>query len=210
MAKIKDISGRRYGRLVVLGSPEIIKSGAGQRTVWLCQCDCGNSTRVSTGNLTSGGVVSCGCRRREVLNRTKHGCEQHELYNTWRHMMQRCYQTDHPTYRHYGGRGIRVCRRWHDISKFITDMAPRPPGTSLDRIDNDGPYSPRNCRWSSPTEQQNNKRTNRLLLFRGEKKTMSQWAREVGMPVETLFARLKKMPIESALITPRREKGTSK
>jgi len=101
------------------------------------------------------------------LHPTKHGLARrlggpHPLYWTWQTMMSRCYNPKFSQYARYGARGISVCERWHDISAFIADMAPRPPGCSLDRIDNDSLYSPENCRWASSTVQSRNRRSNKM------------------------------------------------
>jgi hypothetical protein len=91
--------------------------------------------------------------------RRQHGLSNHPLYDTWAAMMQRCYYLKAIGYRNYGGRGIRVCDRWHAVENFIADMDPKPAGMTLDRKDNDGNYEPDNCRWATWTEQARNKRT---------------------------------------------------
>lgn len=193
--KAMNLTGLRFGRLIAISRMGLI----GGKSMWQCVCDCGNSTVVALGNLRSGSVKSCGCHRREILDKTSHGLEKHPLYCTWSGMIARCFNQKSHVYKHYGGRGISVCDRWLDIRNFIEDMGVKPKATSLDRINNEGDYEPSNCRWATRSEQQNNKRNNRVLEFEGVRKTMSEWAREFNIPIETLFSRLKKMSVSDAL-----------
>jgi hypothetical protein len=113
------------------------------------------------------------------------------LYNIWNLMMQRCYNQNHPAFRHYGARGIEVCKRWHQYDVFAADMTPRPsPQHSIDRIDNDGDYSPGNCRWATQQEQVLNLRSNRLIQIDGRVRPLAEWARINGIPKFTVEARI--------------------
>lgn len=115
------------------------------------------------------------------------------LYVIWCHMIERCYNPHFVAFANYGGRGIRVCENWRNSFVAFREWA-RTNGyddkLTLDRIDNDGNYEPSNCKWSTVKEQSNNRRTNRLLTYRGETKTMTQWAETIGMPVATFKHRL--------------------
>ncbi len=132
-----------------------------------------------------------------------HGLKHHPLYNTWATMMSRCYNSNRTSYQYYGARGISVDQRWHDISMFIEDMSPRPEGLTLDRVDNNGPYSMDNCRWASRKEQLRNRRDNRLITFRGETRCMAEWGEIHGKSIDTLYYRLKVgMSIEDVFLKP--------
>lgn len=133
-------------------------------------------------------------------------------YVIWMNMRQRCLNPNHPHYKDYGGRGIAVCPQWDRFSQFLADMGERPLGMTLERENNDGPYSPDNCRWANRTEQANNRRGNRLLAMNGEVKTLNQWARQYRLHHATIQDRLDKYgwSVEEALTTPaltRRECG---
>lgn len=124
-------------------------------------------------------------------------------YRTWIQMKQRCYTKSQTSYPLYGGRGIRVCPRWHDYKNFLQDMGIKPDGMTLDRIDTNGDYHPANCRWASPQDQANNKRSNHYLTFDGKSQTITQWADEIGIQRETIKTRLKLgWPVDRILSTP--------
>lgn len=115
-------------------------------------------------------------------------------YRSWNMMKQRCLNPNDPRYADYGGRGIKICTQWiNSFIKFKEDMGARPLGTSLDRWPNtNGDYAPGNCRWATPKEQQRNMRTNRYLEFNGERKLLSDWAKELGVTYELLRSRVRR------------------
>ncbi len=199
MRSIKDLTGRVFGRLTVVGLD--VSRTNNKRKFWRCLCTCGEESSVTTGNLESGSVKSCGCLRREILDKSTHGLYKADpsLYGIWVKMIERCTKPNSSSYHNYGGRGIKVCDRWLSLENFFSDMHPRVEGTSLGRIDNDGDYEPSNCRWETVDQQANNKQTTRRLTYQGRTQSMSQWAKEFHMPVETLFARLKNKTTEEAL-----------
>lgn len=104
--------------------------------------------------------------------------------------MDRCYLRTSSAFKNYGGRGIAVCKRWHDFENFYADMGDKPKGMTLERVDNDGSYTPDNVRWASYKDQANNRRCNVVLEFQGRKQTMQQWSDEMGLKIQTVWARL--------------------
>lgn len=194
MGKRIDLSGSRFGRLTVLGFVGVCNSAS----VWKCRCDCGVIKDVSGNRLRSGKTRSCGCLRKEGL--TSHGGSCSALYWTWIGMMKRCYNPSHHAYNAYGGRGVTVCQRWHNLQIFINDMGPKPKDMTLDRIDNSKGYSPENCRWATPKQQARNRRRNVVLRFDGKEMCMAEWATHLGISRGTLFYRLKSgWPLDRAL-----------
>jgi hypothetical protein len=113
-------------------------------------------------------------------------------YNIWQSMKQRCYDSNHKAYNHYGGRGIAMCEEWRtDFWKFLEDMGKRPSKLhSIDRINVNGNYEPDNCRWATMKEQQNNRRNNVLLTYNNKTQTQAQWANELGISEKTISSRL--------------------
>jgi len=143
------------------------------------------------------------CRMMGLLNET-HGMSKTKIYKIWTSMHERCYQPSNHAYARYGARGIVVCERWHDFNLFFSDMGHRPPGKSLDRIDNNKSYSPENCRWATPEEQQNNTSSAHLLSHGGVTKSISQWARHLGVSRNRIRTRLQKgASVEVALFAPK-------
>lgn len=131
------------------------------------------------------------------------------IAGVWRGMLSRCYNRKSTEFRHYGGRGIKVCSRWkRSLSLFISDMGPRPAGMSIDRIDNDGNYTPKNCRWASHQVQARNKRTNRILTINGQSRCVAEWAELSGVSQLLINSRIRAFwPPEKAVfhkpMTPR-------
>lgn len=196
-----DLTGKQFGRLTVIGRAEDQVAPNGRRRVmWVCKCECGNVKVVNGDNLKGGKTLSCGCLHKEIArdNMITHGDTDSRLYGVWCAIKRRCCKSYEPRYDRYGGRGIKMCDEWlNDYSAFkewALASGYRPDAErgecTIDRIDNDGDYSPSNCRWVSMREQANNKSTNRHITFRGETHTVAEWAEILGIPYERLYQRL--------------------
>lgn len=183
MTKPIDLTGQRFGRLLVLQmSPE--RRGKRKDVAWICRCDCGKITCVVTGALRHGHSKSCGCLNLEILrapreHRRNANHKRNSYRRRWKAMVSRCTNPLNHAWKDYGGRGIKVCDRWLDFENFYQDMGDPPdPSYTLDRIDNNGPYSPENCRWVTRAEQQRNRRNNLIIEAFGERKCLMDWARD--------------------------------
>lgn len=204
MGKLRELSGQRFGRLQVIErAPDNPKRPG--IACWSCLCDCDKTIVVPGGSLASGNTKSCGCIRIEAI--TKHGNSNHPLYNTWRNMIRRCYDERNQLFQYYGARGISVCDEWHGedgFRRFGEDVGPKPVGLTLERINNDGPYSRENCEWATYTTQERNRRYNHLVTFEGKTACLSEWAATLGISHATLSLRLKSgMPLERAMTSSR-------
>lgn len=197
-----DLTGNRYGRLLVIKRAPNRKSGKIKVVCWECICECGNIKIVAAKHISKGSTRSCGCLSAECLppRMITHGMTNTRTYTSHEGMMARCYKRNDVGYFRYGGRGIKVCDRWHDFESFIADMGERPDNTSLDRIDNNKNYEPGNCRWATSEQQMNNTRANVRITFSGKSLTVAQWARELGINERTLRSRVRKgLPPEKIL-----------
>lgn len=192
MPQAPHLEGSTFGRLTVSRKVTPLR-GKGR---WLCMCECGQEIVVTTGNLRSGNSRSCGCLVIERIGnlRRSHGRSKSAEYRNWMSMKARCYNNKVASYQDYGARGIRVCDRWLDsFEAFLEDMGMRPtPDHTVDRIDVDGDYEPKNCRWLAKPEQARNSRSNRKITIGGVTMTASEWARRVGLKPSTVLARLRK------------------
>lgn len=194
-----DLKGRRFGRLLVVS--EVIRGSRrdGSKPRVRCLCDCTKEKVVDIRSLLRGSTRSCGClSSQETARRNmKHGMCGYPEYQVWEAMWARCRSTSQPN---YGGRGIYVDAPWSDFGAFIRDMGRRPRGGTLERVNNSQGYSPSNCVWATREAQNNNKRTNVLLTFRGETKTVAVWSKELNLRPTTVYSRvLRGLPAELCL-----------
>lgn len=196
-------AGAHYGRLTV------IEAAPGRVPSSSCRCACGAVVAVPNNRLVWGRTLSCGCLKREATgkvgerNRT-HGLTGTAEYRAWHGARGRCRNPGDKQYPYYGGRGITVCAEWDDFVVFFRDMGPRPSSRhSLDRIDNDGPYAPWNCRWATATQQLRNRRTTIMLTYQGRTRPAGDWADDLGITGDVITDRLRRgWSVERALSEP--------
>ena len=185
--------GEAFTRLTVIADlPRLPRANRRVRV----RCTCGTEREVLVSNLLRGVTRSCGCLVREttVARSTTHGNTRHPLFSTWRTMLRRCNDPHHNSFKRYGGRGITVCDRWTiDFRAFAADMGDRPfYGATVERIDNDGPYGPENCRWAAPYEQVRNTRRNVFIDTPSGRMCLRDAADHFGLSLKTLQNRVKR------------------
>lgn len=207
-ANFKDLADQTFGnwsviRKIIIPVPMVF---------WQCVCKCGARRNISGHDLRRGNTKSCGCYKLERIS--THRLTHNRIYRILQNMKQRCYNKKHKDYPDYGARGITICLAWRtSVVAFYRDMGDPPsPQHTIDRKDNDGPYSPENCRWATKKEQIANRRPikprkdSRWITFQGDTYTLSHWARKTGLGLHCLWARLKLgWSVERALTTPARK-----
>lgn len=210
MTKPLNLKGRAFGKLTALSQ---IKIGPPKyQTKWVCLCRCGKKIKAYTYHLISGNTTSCGCRRVDAMKgnnfSTRHGAARKgkmtKLYRVWCGMKQRCYDSNHISWKQYGGRGITVCKEWkHSFESFMRWALINGFGSSLqiERIKNSAGYSPSNCKWATRAEQCNNKRCNIIIKVFGVRSTISEAASVHRVSRDALYQRINRgqNPEESIL-----------
>lgn len=213
---VKDITGKRFGRLTVIG----LQPTESRKTYWVCQCDCGNMKIVRSDSLQCGAIRSCGCLKKEQdkknlsypdlvrgqsIEQITAGKKRHfidgekvggtRLYEIWQGMKARCYNEHNARYDRYGGRGIQICPEWKDNFIAFHDWAIANgyhDDLTIDRIDLDGDYCPDNCRWATVKEQSNNRSTNINIKIGNATKTLMQWCEIFELDHKKIYARYKR------------------
>lgn len=216
--KKENLLGRKFGRLVAIKEHESKIQPSGQKkTMWLCECECGNKVIVSSYNLKKK-TKSCGCLQKEIFSQInkKHGMHGTRLYRIWNNMKNRCYNKNIKAYKDYGNRGIKVCAEWLDKkngfknfynwainNKYKEDL-------TIDRINVNGNYEPSNCRFIRKEEQAHNKRNSIMITYKGKTEHITYWAKLYNVSRDCLWQRIKVLnwDIEKSLLTPNKKRKT--
>lgn len=187
-------------KIIEEGERHITPKGQRLKT-YILICFCGKEFKALKGNVDKGHTKSCGCMKSPNF----HGLQDTPIHNTWDSMIQRCTNIKNRQYRNYGARGIKVCDDWRDFMTFykwsiVNYWAPK---MELDRIDNDGDYTPSNCRWVTHSANNRNKRNNRLLTYNGETKTIVEWSEITGLSFRCIQGRVDSLgwSVEKTLTT---------
>ena len=193
MTAFTDLSNQRFGRVLVHARLE----NKGKHVMWQCACDCGASLTVSSTHLRSGHTQSCGCLRNEAtaarnVESAMHGMWGTPEWNSWAGMNGRCHTPTDRKYALYGGRGITVCDEWRaSFQSFYDHIGPRPSDDyTVDRIDSNKGYEPGNVRWATAETQNNNRRSNVVIVIGGVRKTAAQVSREFGITYRAAIYRI--------------------
>lgn len=210
MGRFKDLTNQKINRLTVIKKQGINKYGG---VDWLCQCDCGKYTIVSSNMLNSGQIKSCGCLRKEKHFKT-HGLSKHKLYRVYYGILGRCYDKKNKKYYLYGEKGITMCAAWKDDFMAFYNWAINngyKKGLTIDRIDSNKNYEPTNCRWVTTKEQNRNLSTNHKYTYNNKTKCLGEWAEIYNISINTLRSRIRSgWSILKALTTPVKHKNILK
>lgn len=211
---MKITAGQRFGKWVAISPAVVMRSGR-KRHYWLCRCDCGVEREIDPTSLIKGGTSqcrTCGNRQKaQAKPRLVHGLSDTRIHRIWMLMRRRCEKLECPNFPNYGGRGISVCSEWQDFETFHrwAVMNGYADNLTLDRRDNNGPYSPGNCRWITRTAQNRNRRNNKRYPWRGQMLMLSEISEIEGVPYQMLRQRVQRRnwPINKAVKTPPRNTG---
>lgn len=207
--------GRKFNRLRVVRKITPVRCRSDRvHFTWECVCRCGKTKEVRGNHLLKGLVQSCGCLQKETMARNGKGTRTHGKtgsveHRAWIAIKQRCCDQNSESWNNYGGRGIKICDRWMSFDNFIKDMGMRPsPKHSINRKDNNGDYTPCNCEWAVAKVQQRNKRTNRLITYKGVTRCIAEWAEVTGLHKVTIKLRLDRgWSTQRTLTTPSMRSG---
>lgn len=187
----KNEVGKKYGNLEVIHEAGRSENGA---MLWFCKCDCGRYIITKGRNLRVGKTKSCGCykKNRLISINIKHGDSGRVEYSAWNAIVSRCNNPQNIAYKNYGGRGIKVCKRWLKYKNFIHDVGYRPSKNhSLERRNNDKGYSKSNCYWATRKQQSRNKRNNVWIVYNGDRMIASDFANVLGINAVLVYHHLK-------------------
>lgn len=185
----RNLTNQRFGKLVVI---EREGSDSKGQALWLVRCDCGNEKVVRGHDLTQGKTESCGCSRIKSCIFYQHGMSHTKLHGLWRNIKGRCYNPNNKAYKHYGGRGIKMCDEWRDDFVSFYNWSYQngyAEGLQIDRIDTNGDYCPDNCRWVDKITQANNTRRNIYATIDGETKSLAEWCKILGLNYNSVQTR---------------------
>lgn len=191
MNRYKDLTNKRFGRLVAIKIDHFEETPGSKRTYWFCKCDCGNSIVVRSDSLTSGNTKSCGCFN--IDSHKRNSIKKHKLYRVYWGMKQRCYCEEDRAYKWYGAKSVKICDEWLNSYESFYNWCMNngyKEGLTIDRINCNGNYEPSNCRFITMQEQLNNTNRNRIFTYNGESLNIVQWSRKLGISQNTLYARL--------------------
>lgn len=198
-----DLLNKTFNKLTVI---ELLPLVPNKPRKWKCICSCGSTATTTSYALRSGHTKSCGCIQKEKIKtlNLSHGKTGSAEIKIWYKMRDRCMNPKSKSYKHYGARGISICNRWMDSSLFLSDMGTRPsPHHSIDRIDVNGNYEPSNCRWTTHTQQANNRRNTKQYTYNNDTKTIPEWCKALNLNYKNVNLRIsQKWSIHRALSTP--------